>query len=106
MADLLGRNVELDDLDVPARRLESAAASNVATLEKCHPRSERSYRGFPNGEAQKAGFPMPVLNIARVFVRQTFGFGGEQETMEDGPNQLAGKQDISRIASCQLSHRG
>ena len=49
---------------------------------------------------------MPVLNIARVFVRQTFGFGGEQETMEDGPNQLAGKQDISRIASCQLSHRG
>ena len=58
------------------------------------------------GEAQKAGFPMPVLNIARVFVRQTFGFGGEQETMEDGPNQLAGKQDISRIASCQLSHRG
>ena len=53
--------------------------------------------GFPNGEAQKAGFPTPVLNIARVFVRQTFGFGGEQETMEDGPNQLAGKQDISRI---------
>ena len=53
--------------------------------------------GFPNGEAQKAGFPMPVLNIARIFVRQTFGLGGEQETMEDGPNQLAGKQDVSRI---------
>jgi high affinity Mn2+ porin len=53
--------------------------------------------GFPNGEAQKAGFPTPVLNIARVFVRQTFGLGGEQETVEDGPNQLAGKQDISRI---------
>src|SRR3984893_7266631 len=25
------------------------------------------------------------------------GLGGEQETVEDGPNQLAGKQDISRI---------
>ena len=53
--------------------------------------------GFPNGEAQKAGFPTPAFNLARVFVRQTFGLGGEQETMEDGPNQLAGKQDISRI---------
>ena len=53
--------------------------------------------GFPNGEAQKSGFPMPRMNIGRVFVRQTFGLGGEQETMEDGPNQLAGKQDISRI---------
>jgi high affinity Mn2+ porin len=53
--------------------------------------------GFPNGEAQKSNFPMPRIDIARVFVRQTFGLGGEQETVEDGPNQLAGKQDISRI---------
>ena len=53
--------------------------------------------GFPNGEAQKSDFPMPRIDIARVFVRQTFGLGGEQETVEDGPNQLAGKQDISRI---------
>jgi high affinity Mn2+ porin len=53
--------------------------------------------GFPNGEAQKSGFPEPRLNIGRIFVRQTFGLGGEQETMEDGPNQLAGKQDISRV---------
>jgi high affinity Mn2+ porin len=54
--------------------------------------------GFPNGEAQKSNFPMPRIDIARVFVRQTFGLGGEQETIEDGPNQLAGKQDISRIS--------
>lgn len=53
--------------------------------------------GFPNGEAQKSNFPVPRIDIARVFVRQTFGLGGEQETVEDGPNQLAGKQDISRI---------
>jgi high affinity Mn2+ porin len=53
--------------------------------------------GFPNGEAQKSNFPAPRLDIARVIVRQTFGLGGEQETVEDGPNQLAGKQDISRI---------
>jgi high affinity Mn2+ porin len=53
--------------------------------------------GFPNGEAQKSDFPAPRIDIAQVFVRQTFGLGGEQETVEDGPNQLAGKQDISRI---------
>jgi high affinity Mn2+ porin len=53
--------------------------------------------GFPNGEAQKSDFPMPRLDIARLIVRQTFGLGGEQEAVEDGPNQLAGKQDISRI---------
>ena len=52
---------------------------------------------FPNGEAQKSNFPMPRVDIARIFVRQTFGLGGEQETIEDGPNQIAGKQDISRI---------
>jgi len=53
--------------------------------------------GFPNGEAQKSGFPIPRMNIGRVFVRQTFGLGGEQETIADGPNQLAGKQDLSRV---------
>ena len=53
--------------------------------------------GFPNGEAQKSNFPSPRLNVARAFIRQTFGLGGEQEIINDGPNQLAGKQDISRI---------
>lgn len=53
--------------------------------------------GYSNGEAQKSGFPLPRSNIARVFIRHTFGLGGEQEAIEDGPNQLAGKQDISRI---------
>lgn len=53
--------------------------------------------GFPNGEAQKSNYPIPRIDIARVFVRQTFGLGGERESIEDGPNQFAGKQDISRI---------
>src|SRR5262249_8712532 len=52
---------------------------------------------FPNGEAQKANFPLPRFNVARLFVRQTIGLGGEQETIEDGPNQLAAKRDVSRI---------
>ena len=57
----------------------------------------RGLAAFPNFEAQKATFPMPRFNLARVYVQQTFGLGGEQETIADGPNQLAGKQDISRI---------
>lgn len=53
---------------------------------------------FPNGEAQKSSFPVPRFNMARMFYRHTFGLGGEQEKIEDGPNQLAGKQDISRVS--------
>jgi high affinity Mn2+ porin len=53
--------------------------------------------GFSNGEAQKSNFPVPRGNVGRIFLRQTFGFGGEQETIEDGPNQIAGKQDVSRL---------
>jgi len=52
---------------------------------------------FPSFEAQKANFPMPRIDMARLYVQQTFGLGGEQETIEDGPNQVAGTKDISRI---------
>ena len=57
----------------------------------------RGIAGFPNFEAQKASFPMPRFDLARIYVQQTFGLGGEQQTIEDGPNQIAGKEDISRI---------
>ena len=52
---------------------------------------------FPNGEAQKASYAVPRLNIDRVMLRQTFGLGGEKETLDDGPNQLPGERDLSRI---------
>ena len=53
--------------------------------------------GFPNGEAQKSNFPYPHYNTSRLFVRQTFGFGGEQEELASGQLQLAQKVDISRL---------
>jgi high affinity Mn2+ porin len=53
--------------------------------------------GFPSGEAQKSDFPYPHYNTSRLFVRQTFGFGGEQEELPSGPTQIAGKADISRL---------
>lgn len=53
--------------------------------------------GFPNGEAQKSGFPYPHYNTSRLFLRQTFGLGGEQEEVSSGQLQLPGKVDISRL---------
>jgi high affinity Mn2+ porin len=53
--------------------------------------------GFPNGEAQKSNFPYPHYNTSRLFVRQTFGLGGEQEQLASGSQQLANKVDVSRL---------
>ncbi len=48
-------------------------------------------------EAFKAGAWTPNLMVARLFLRETIGFGGEQEDVPDGPLTLAGRQDISRL---------
>jgi high affinity Mn2+ porin len=53
--------------------------------------------GFPNGEAQKGGFEYPDYNTSRLFLRQTFGLGGDQEELPDGPNQVGEKVDVSRV---------
>src|SRR5258708_957324 len=52
---------------------------------------------FPNGEAQKAEFPAPRLVVDRLILKHTLGFGGKQDSIADGPNQLAQIRDISRI---------
>jgi len=53
--------------------------------------------GFPSGEAQKAGADYPRTRAQRYYLKQTFGFGGGEEEVADGPNQLAGKRDIDRV---------
>ncbi|MDB6068469.1 MAG: hypothetical protein JWR26_4677 [Pedosphaera sp.] len=53
--------------------------------------------GFPNGEAFRAGTESPNIVFARLFVRQTIGFGGDQEALADQDLNLAGMQDISRL---------
>ena len=53
--------------------------------------------GFASGEAQKSNFPYPHYNTSRLFVRQTFGLGGEQEELASGPTQLGEKVDVSRL---------
>lgn len=52
---------------------------------------------FPNGDAYKAGTAVPNGTLAHLFIRQTIGFGGEQEDVPDGPLALAGKEDVSRL---------
>ena len=53
--------------------------------------------GFPNGEVNKAGSWEFEYQTARVFVRQVIGLGGATEKIEEGQNQLASTEDISRI---------
>ena len=52
---------------------------------------------FPNNEAFKAGARIVDFSFARLFVRQTFGLGGDQEDVSDDQLTLAGKQDVSRL---------
>jgi high affinity Mn2+ porin len=53
--------------------------------------------GFPNGEAFKVDTKIPNVTIARLFIWQTIGLGGEQEYVPDDQLKLAGKQDVSRL---------
>lgn len=52
--------------------------------------------GFTNGEMARSSGPTLKFYRARLFLRQTWGLGGEQEAVESGPNQLAGMQDKRR----------
>jgi high affinity Mn2+ porin len=53
--------------------------------------------GFPNGEISRVGVPEPTPYIARLFLRQTWGLGGEQEKIADAINLIAGMRDVNRI---------
>ena len=54
--------------------------------------------GLTNAEQQKTSGSNPTFYIARLYLRQTFGFGGGLEAVEDGPNQLASMVDKRRLA--------
>jgi high affinity Mn2+ porin len=52
---------------------------------------------FPSAEAYKIGSFAGNVCPSRVFVRQTFGLGGDQEPVADDSLHLGGQQDVSRI---------
>lgn len=52
--------------------------------------------GFTNGEIARSSGPTLTLYRARLFLRQTWGMGGEQEAVESAGNQLAASVDKRR----------
>jgi high affinity Mn2+ porin len=50
-----------------------------------------------NGELEKNGTVSPTIYRARLFLRQTWGLGGESTPVESGPMQLAGSADSRRF---------
>ncbi len=53
--------------------------------------------GFPNGEIYRVDTPDPKLGLARLYLKQVLGFGGPEEDILDGQNQIATHEDISRL---------
>jgi high affinity Mn2+ porin len=52
---------------------------------------------FPNSQAYKAGKFRGDFNLPRIFLRQIWGFGGEQEQLPADLLQIAEKVDVSRL---------
>ncbi len=52
---------------------------------------------FPNGEGFRVGTRVPNVTFSRVFIRQTFGLGGEPEPVQDDALNLAGSVDSERL---------
>jgi len=53
--------------------------------------------GYTNGEMARTSGADPTFYRARLFLRQTWGFGGGSEAVESDQNQLAGKADANRL---------
>ena len=53
--------------------------------------------GLTNAELQKTAGSNPIVYRARLFVRQTWGLGGEREAVTSDANQLAGMRDKDRV---------
>ncbi len=55
--------------------------------------------GFPNGEIYRVDDPGPKWSLARLYLKQSFGFGGDQEQIKDDKNQLSGHTDVRRFTA-------
>jgi high affinity Mn2+ porin len=51
----------------------------------------------PNGETPRISTADPSPTVARFYLHQVFGFGGEQEDITDAANTIAGKVDVNRL---------
>ena len=53
--------------------------------------------GFPSGEAYKVGKSTPYFRLQRLFLRQTFDLGGEEEQVKADQNQLGGTRTADNL---------
>ena len=53
--------------------------------------------GFTNGEGSKVGRAEPYFRLHRLFFRQTFDLGGEDQNFKGAANQLGGHQSDDRL---------
>ena len=53
--------------------------------------------GFPNAEIYRVDDPSPKWSFARLYLKQTFGFGDQTEDCKDEKNQLAGSRKVERL---------
>lgn len=53
--------------------------------------------GFTNGEMARTSGTDPTFYRARLFLRQTWGLGGDKEWLGSDQNQLAGTVDANRV---------
>jgi high affinity Mn2+ porin len=53
--------------------------------------------GFPSGEAYKIGKSAPYFRLQRLFFRQTFDLGGEEQEVDSDQNQLAGSRTADNL---------
>ena len=53
--------------------------------------------GYPNAEIYRVDDPRPKWSVARAYLKQTFGFGGDQERIEADQNLLAESVDVRRL---------
>ncbi len=60
--------------------------------------NETGLGAFTSGDLSAAhDGPPPTLSLTRIFLSQTWGFGGDKEGIESDANQLAGKVDRRRL---------
>jgi high affinity Mn2+ porin len=55
------------------------------------------FGGFTNGEIARVSGTTPTFYRARLFLRQTWGYGGGSDKVESDANQLAGMADKRRL---------
>ncbi len=61
--------------------------------------STRGLAGFSNGEIYRVDDPSPKWNMARLYLKQVVGFGGETEEVKDAKNQIAADYDVKRLTA-------